>query len=265
MESQNAAVCCSPTRQGESLRKPLCWGLHVLYPEGSPVISVAVISETGRDVLGLAVLFQLPWQRCRRPGPRMHLWLHWGSGGCIRELLPSWWSLWSQSTGRLSAKLKVLQIPQMLPNAQVVVSTSNYSCTFHGRWPPASIKGCGFERLNCCDMFCNPQIIKGGKKNEISQIPSINSENAAYSLPPSCFQTFNTPCQPEHSNKPLPIWEEKGRGAQNLSVMNFISNPSLLQPAVDPHTQTGTSECLMRPARGSYLALRAVTTVPSGL
>lgn len=36
----------------------------MLYPEGSPVISVAMVSEAGKDALGLAVLFQLPWQWC---------------------------------------------------------------------------------------------------------------------------------------------------------------------------------------------------------
>lgn len=44
----------------------------------------------------------------------------------------------------------------------------------------------GAERSNFCGMFCNPGVIKDGKKSEINP-------NAAYSLPLSCFQTFTLP------------------------------------------------------------------------
>ena len=210
-------------QEEREFEKPLVLRAPCAVPRGSCDFS-AMVSEARRDMLGSAVL-RLPWQWCRRPGLRVPLWLHWGSGGCMTELLPSWWFLGSpQCTGRLSAKLKVLQIPQTLPSTQVDVSTSSYSCTL--AWEMASSFSWRLWLSETELLWYVLQSTDGERWTEkwTKPKPSINSQNATHSLPPSCFQTFDTPCQLEHSNEPLHIWKEEGRGAQNPSVMNFSSN-----------------------------------------
>lgn len=156
MESQNAVVCCSPTRVGREFQKTPVLKAPCAVPRGITSDFGGHGFRSREGCAGVSSAVPAPLAVVPRvPGPWMFLWLHWGSGGCITELLPSWWFPGSsQSAGWLSAKHKVLQIPQILPNTQVDVGTSDYFCTLHGRWPPASIKDCGFEKLNFCDMFC---------------------------------------------------------------------------------------------------------------
>lgn len=108
MESQNAVVCCSPTRAGREFQKTPVLKAPCAVPRGitSNFGGHGFRSREGCAGVSSAVpapLAAVPWV----PGPWMFLWPHWGSGGCITELLPSWWFLGSsQSAGCYQQNIK---------------------------------------------------------------------------------------------------------------------------------------------------------------